>query len=840
MTSWLSLRLARRELRGGLRGFRIFLACLTLGVAAIATVQTVTSGILTSLAEDGRAILGGDIALRRIYEPPPADALAYLDQTAEVSRTREMRSMARSADGETTALVELKAVDGAYPLVGEVELSGGVPLAEALGNVDGRWGAALENSILARLDLEVGDVLELGDSTFEIRATIEHEPDRAGGTTFSIGPRLMIADAALAETGLARPGSMIYHNYRLSLPPGSDVAAYADNLQTLFPEAGWRVRDHRNAAPQLRQTIEQLAMFLTLVGLTALLVGGVGVGNAVKAFMDGKIATIGTLKTLGAPSGLIFRVYLAQVMILAGIGTAFGLVIGLIAPPTVGLLVEDVLPVEVRIGFYPAALATATAFGLLTALAFSLWPLARARGVPAASLFRDVVAPVVARPDLRFVLAVVVAVGALSGLAIVTAEQPWFAAVFVAGALAAVVCFRAAAWAIMRLSRRAGRPRRPGLRLALTNLHRPGAPTGDVVLSLGLGLTVLVAIALIEGNMSRQVQENIPDDAPTFFFVDIQTDQMDPIDGLVSGMDGVGELARVPSLRGRIVAANGVPAEEALINPEHAWVLNGDRGVTYTATQQAHHEVVEGSWWPEDYAGPPLLSVYRDIADAFGLTVGDTLTVNVLGRNVDAEIVNIREIDWSTLGINFTLVYSPSPLQSAPHTFIATVQTESSAENAVQRAVATSFPNVTSVRIRDALETVNEILRDIANAVRGTAGITLVAGTLVLAGAVAAGHRRRVYDAVVLKVLGATRGTVLRAFLLEYGLLGILTSAIAAVLGTVAAWAVLTYVMAVEWSFLTLPVLATAALCTAITLIAGFLGTWHALGQKAAPLLRNE
>lgn len=374
----------------------------------------------------------------------------------------------------------------------------------------------------------------------------------------------------------------------------------------------------------------------------------------------------------------------------------------------------------------------------------------------------------------------------------------------------------------------------------MTNLYRPGAPTPSVILSLGLGLTVLVAIALIEGNMSRQVEDELPDDAPAFFFIDIQPDQRAPFLDLVRGIEGTGAIEEVPSLRGRIVAVNGVPAEQALVDQEEAWILRGDRGVTYRAQPRPSDTVITGDWWPEGYAGPPLLSIYQDIATAFGIGVGDQMTVNVLGRDLTAEVANVRDIDWGTLSINFTIVFSPNPLQAAPHTLISTVHADPGAEGALQQAVTDTFPNITAVRVRDALDAITGVMGDIAAAVRGIAAVTLVAGTLVLAGALAAGHRRRVYDSVVLKVLGATRGDVLRAFLLEYGLLGLLIAAVASIIGTAAAWAVLTYVMQVEWTFLPVAVVVTALICAAITVGAGFIGTWRALGQKAAPLLRTE
>lgn len=836
----LAIRLARRELRGGLKGFRIFLACLTLGVAAIAAVQSVSGSILDGLRSDGRAILGGDVSVRQIYAPPTAEQRAFLDRSGRVSRSVEMRAMARSGDDQRSTLIELKAVDGLYPLYGEATLRPPGDLQDALANKDGQWGAVVEDSVLDRLNAKIGDRVRLGDGTVTIRGVLAREPDRAASGAFTLGPRLMVALPALEGTGLLQPGSIVYWTDKVALNPGTDVAAWQAALKARFPDAGWRVRDYTNASPQVERFIERMTLFLTLVGLTALLVGGVGVGNAVRSHLDSRARTVATLKCLGAPGPLVFQVYLLQILALAALGILFGLVLGALAPIGLGRLLEDLLPVSARIGVYPGALALAALYGVLTALAFSLWPLGRAREVPAAAQFRDVVAPAGGRPRAVYVLATALTVAALAGLAILTAQNRGFAAWFVAGSIATFMAFRAAAWLVTKGAAAAGRPKRPGIRLALSNLHRPGNPTGTVVLSLGLGLTVLVAIALIEGNFSRRVNETIPKDAPSFFFVDIQPDQFDPLKRLVTAVPGTRDFEAVPSLRGRIETVNGRPAEQALSNPDQAWVLSGDRGLTYSATLPERSEIVAGSWWAPDYAGPPLISIHQNVANAFGIGPGAKMGVNILGRTIEATVANVRAADFSTLAINFTLVFAPGTLEKAPQTWIATVRSTPAAEAEVQRAVLQRFPNVTLVRVKDALDTVNGMLANIGTAVRLTAGITLAAGTLVLAGAVAAGHRRRVYDAVVLKVLGATRGDVLRAFLLEYGLLGILTALIAGIIGTVTAWAVLTRLMHWEWTFIPSAVVATALLSTAITLAFGFFGTWRALGQPAAPLLRNE
>ncbi len=837
----LALRLARRELRGGLKGFRIFLACLLLGVAAIAGVGSLSSAMLDGLAENGRALLGGEVELRLIHRKATAEELGWLrDNAARLSRTAELRAMARNAETpDTRRLVELKAVDGAYPLYGEATTDQGVDLDAALAARDGVWGALVDESLLYRLDREVGERIGLGERVYEIRGTVAREPDRAA-RAFTLGPRVMVAFDSLAGTGLEQPGALIYYHYRLDLPAGERLESWRARLNAALPDAGWRVRDLQNAAPGLSQSVQRVALFMTLVGLTALLVGGVGIANAVRAFLDEKRATIATLKCLGAPAFLIFQTYLAQVLALAALGILAGLALGAAVPLAAAPLLEARLGFDFAGGLYAAPLIEAAAFGVLTTLVFSLWPLARAQQIPAGSLFRDMVQRARALPPAWALAALAAAAAALAALAILGAEERRFAAGFVAGAVAALIAFRLAALGVVWLARRLPRPRHPGLRLAIANLHRPGAATGNVVMSLGLGLTVLVAIALTEGNLRGQVLEEMPEEAPGFYFIDIQPEQVAPFKELVGDFPGVERVESVPMLRGRIVGVNGQRPEEMQVPEDIRWVFRGDRGLTWAREKPARETVVEGSWWPADYDGPPQVSLYKEIYDALGLEIGDTLTINILGRDVEVEIANVRPIDWSELTINFVMIFSPGLLEAAPQTSIATVHLAPDQEAALERAVTEAFPNISAIRVKEALAGFAETLRDIATAVSATASVTVLAGILVLAGAVAAGHHRRIYDSVVLKVLGATRRAVGQAFLLEYGLMGLVTAAIAAAIGTAAGWVIVTQVMGLEFSFLPLSVALTMVLAVAVTLLFGFAGTFRALSVKAAPLLRNE
>jgi len=853
-------RIARRELRGGLGGFRIFILCLMIGVAAIAAVRSVSSAILGGLEQDGRAILGGDLVLRTIYQPANDGQRQFMDGLGRVSEGVEMRAMARvpGASGlgaGAATLVELKGVDSLYPLYGAMTLEGGGDFPQSIarqsdnvpaenGPSSAIWGAVVEEGVLIRLGLEVGDLVRLGEADFRITGVIGSEPDRAAGGTFTLGPRMLVSMEAMRATGLMQAGSLIYYLYRIALPDGASLEAARDRLTAEYPHAGWRIRDFRNASPGLSDFIIRLTMFMTLTGLTALLVGGVGVGNAVRGYLEQRNRTIAMLKCIGAPGRLIFRAYLLQIMALSSLGIGLGLVLGAAVPLAVGGMIEGILPIRVAIGIDWAGLALAGLFGYLVALSFSVWPLGYAHDVPAVSIFRDQFTDKRPEPRRRYVLMTTALALALAAIAVFSADHRMLALAFVVGAMLILVAFNSAGGLIMRGAKAAGRPKRAGLRLALANLHRPGSPAPTVVLSLGLGLTVLVTIALIEGNFANAVNDRIPENAPSFFFIDIQPDQLEPFRQLVEAEPGVGAFHATPMMRGRIVAVNGVEAEKAVVNPDEAWVLNGDRGVTYTAQPLDQGETVAGDWWAPGYQtgrdGPPLVSVEESIAQAFGIGPGDEITVNILGRDITAEIAHVRDVSWGTIQINFTLIYAPGLLEGAPQTWLATVKAPHSSEDAIQRKVPNAFPNISTIRISDALETVNSILGKIALAVRITAAVTLVSGTLVLAGAIAAGHRRRIYDAVVLKVLGATRWTVLRAFLLEYGLLGVATALIAGAVGTLTGYLVLTQMMGMDWTFLPMAVVNTVLIASFITIGLGFVGTWRALGQKPAPLLRNE
>jgi putative ABC transport system permease protein len=850
----LALRYALRELRGGLRGFYVFIACIALGVMAIAGVGSVAASLSEGLAREGRTLLGGDASFSLFQREARPEELAFLRSRGEVSVAATLRGMARTSDGQL-ALVELKAVDGNYPMLGDLSLDPKLPVTELFSERDGAFGAAVDATLLARLNLKPGDHLTVGSATFDIRGVVSAEPDKlAGGVGF--GPRFLLSDTALRATQLLQPGSLVRWVYRVRLPDNAAgdraVTALVDDTRSRLPQAGWEIRSRANASPQLERTISRFTQFLTLVGLAALLVGGVGVANAVKSHIDRRREVIASFKALGATGRDVFTIYLTQVMVLAAIGSVIGLALGAALPFVAVGLFGKLIPLPVVPALHPDELLMSFVYGLLTALAFGLWPLAQAHDVPVATLFREAPSSEWHRPKRRYVAAMAAVIALLIAVVIGLAYDKRIALVFVASSFVVFALLRLIAAALMAAARRLPRPGITMLRLAIANIHRPGALTPSVVMSLGLGLAVLVTVTQIDGNLRRQFMAALPEHAPSFYFIDIPSTAAEDFNAFLKRQVPGSTVNDVPMLRGRIISARGVKAEDLKPSTDAEWVLQSDRGLTYTAEIPKGSKVIEGEWWGADYSGPPLVSFEKKLADGLGLKLGDPVVVNVLGRDITATISNMRSVDWQSLGINFVLVFSPNAFRGAPHTHIATLTEPQGDSNGVPkaadaaaadakliRAVADAYPMVTSVRVREALDTIGTVVTNLVLAVRAASAITLISAILVLGGALAAGHRHRVYDAVILKTLGATRARLLGAYALEYLMIGLATAVFGVIAGSVAAWMIVTRLMTLSFVWQAGSAAAVVVAALVVTVGLGLAGTLLALNQKPAAVLRN-
>ena len=835
----LAWRFALRELRGGMKGFYIFLACIALGVGAISGVNSVARSITHGISNEGQALLGGDVSFSVLQRELPQKELDFLKSSGQISKIIGMRAMARLPGNADQALIELKAIDAAYPHYGKFSSPDGPLEFDRLGADK----AYVDQSLLDRLELKIGDKFQIGQVDFEIAQTIKSEPDRLG-EGISFGSKVIISHDAIDKTHLIKPGSLIRYTYQLknSNLDRKELKNLISRARADFPDTGWRIRSRENAVPALARNIQRFSQFLTLVGLTALIVGGVGIANAIRAFLETKRAVIASFKALGAPGRFVFQVYLIQIMILACAGIIIGLGIGTLTPFVAAKALAGMVPVSNEAIFFPKALALGALFGLLTALTFSIRPLAISNEIPAASLFRSTGFTFKTMPGTKYLIMIGISLATLIGLAIFNSEERYISMVFIGAISFSFILLQLVSFAIQYLAKIA--PKLPFVewRMAVGNIHRPGSLTPSVVMSLGLGLALLVALTQIDGNLRRQVNGNILNNAPDFFFVDVQNNEIDEFRQRLDAIVPDSKIIMVPMLRGRISELKGINAEDYNTG-EGNWVLRGDRGITYAKNLPENSTLSEGEWWPQDYSGEPLVSFSAEEAGELDLDIGDMISVNVLGRTIKARISSLRNVEWESIGINFVMVFSPNTFASAPHSYLSTLAFNKTSatpnDGEIIRKITKSFPSVTSVRVKDAIDTINVIINQLATAIRAAASVALIASILVLAGALAAGNRARIHDSVILKTLGAKRSTIIKTFVYEYALLGLATAIFALIAGGIASWFVVAKIMQFPSQFIPSIAVFTVIVALIFTVGFGLIGTWRILGQKAAPVLRE-
>lgn len=822
-------RISRRDLSTRIRGLRLLAICLFLGVATLAAIGSLTAGISEELSRRGQTILGGDVEIGIAQRQATADELAAMRKVGAVSETVRLRAM---AIGEDSLLAELKAVDGLYPHYGKLRLAG-----TDTAKTPEKGEIYIGPTLSGRLDIKQNETVRFGEATFKVAGIIAEEPDRLG-EGFTLGPVAIINMASLPDTKLIQPGSMYEAKYRIKLPPQQDATAVAKSLEAQFPSAGWEITDRSNGAPGTRRFIERMGQFLTLVGLAALVIAGIGVGNGVGSYLASKRASIATLKVNGADSGIIFRIYMLQILAVSIAAIFVGLAVGSVMPLAIGWVAGDILPVAPGYTLHPLPLAVSALYGLLIAIAFALPPLARARTVPAAGLFRSLVEGD-SRIDRRSLVWVIGAIIAIIAIAVGTAREPLFSLAFVGAAFGLLLLLTGIAWLLRFIVVRLPRPKAPLPRLALANLHRPGAQTQALVVALGLGLTLFVTLATIQTSIGNEIKNSIPERAPSFFILDIPRDGAERFTDMVKDADPKASVNMIPALRGTIVEFGGQRVDQLKELPEGAWVLNGDRGLTYSAELPKGSEVVAGTWWPKDYKGPPLISLEAEVAATLGLKVGDSMTVSLLGVEVPAKIASLRTVKWDNFGLNYVIVFSPGSLDSAPHNMVATVTVSKPAEAVLAKALPPAFPSASLIEVGEVTAQITTLLSQMAQAIAAAASIAILAGIAVLVGAIAAARQSRIYDSVIMKLLGSSRSQILGAQAMEYGILALVLGVLSLGLGMAAGWYVVVEIF--DFSFAPDPLILAITLVggASITFILGIVGSLPILAARPAEALRS-
>lgn len=829
-TAW---RIARRDLSARFRGLRLLLVCLFLGTMALTAIGSLTAAIESELETRGGELLGGDVQVSIWQRGLADDERRALAANGLLSEGVRLQAMARS--GGMAVPVELKAIDAAYPLYGSLTLKDGRSVG---GPAPGE--AWLSQDAADRLGIAQGARLAIGSATLVVGGIIAVEPDRLG-EGFQFGPTVIVDARLPARAGLLAPGSMYRTKVRLKLAEAKTPQAVADEFRARFPTAGFELRTRDEASPGADRFIQRMGEFLTLVGLAALVIAGIGIGGGVSSYLDARRANIATLKILGATSGDIARIYTLEIAVAALVGSLLGLAAGIGLTPLLALALQGLMPVAGGIMIAPGAIALALGYALLVAVVFAAPPLLRARRFPAMALMRARVSPLA---QDRVALGVVaLGLAAIVALALLTAKDWLLTGGFLAGAGAAFLLLALAGWLLRRLAAALPRPRDPVARAALANLHRPGSATGTLVTALGFGLAAFVLLAAVQTAIDGTITKRVPAKAPDYFVLDVPKDRASEFAALVTRADAAAETRLVPMLRGSVIAfgpENRMTRTADLKElPEGGWALRGERGLTYADTLPEGNTITAGRWWPRG-TDTREVSVDEEFADAVGLKLGDRITFGVLGTEVAATVTSLRRIDWQSMGFNFAFILSPPVLENAPHNLSATVDLAGGTPTGplLQELVRT-FPSSSVIEVGGVMSQARTLLEQVGLATLAAAGVTVLAGLAVLLGAIAAARAQRAYDTVVLRVLGASRAQVLALLVAEYALLATVLAVVALVLGGVAAWLVITKLFEFDW----LPDWPTVALTLSGGLVAvlGFaiLASLPLLREKPAQALRD-
>ena len=771
--------LAWRDLVASGRRLWIFCACLVLGVSLVTAGGGLYRQVADALTSDARQMFGGDVQVES-PDPLPAEARQWMADRGQVSRTIELRTMLRT-DAGRAQLIEMMSVDDAYPLYGDVILNPSLDLASALAWRDGMWGAAIDPALATRLGLQPGDRVQVGDAMLEVRAIIVRQPDRSLRADWGAAP-VLVADGGMTATGLIQPFSRVEYQYRVR----TDAAAarWRDDFAASFPTVTAEVRSFDERSDRMAEVLGQMASGLLLIGFSALFIGGLGVYNSVQAYLQSKLTSFATLRAIGLRDGRLAAMVLMQILMLGALSGLVGVALGVGMALLAASLAADRLPVALLLSSLWAPALLAWCFGLLTALVFSLPPLARALSVTPAVLFRGDAAADLSIPSRARVWT------ALLGLLMVTLlvavlPDPRFGLAFVAATAVVLGLLDGVTRGVRRLAAmlqaRAGGPL--SLQLALASLQPSHSPLRTALLSLGSALTVLVACTLVVMTLLRTVNDTVPQNAPALVFYDVQTDQIPLLRETLSASPGLQTVSTAPFVLGRLVSVNG---EDLRVSRDSERMREArDEHKLSDRTGNFDDVVIDrGAWWPDGHRGEPMVAMEDREADELGLRIGDRLTFDVMGQPVEARLVAIYSQRRMQSRLWLEAIFSDGVLDPFITRHVGAAWMPASETLAAQDRLAAVAPNIATVRTESLLQETRRLMARASTGLVVVAGVCLAASLLVLASVVAASRARQIYDATVMHAIGARHALLRAALLWEYLLLAILTAGLALLAGS--------------------------------------------------------
>ena len=833
------LDLAWRDLRSRGQSLWVFCACIFLGVTLVAATGGLYRLINDGLLADTRVLLGGDVEVDA-DTPLPEGVLSWMRARGDVSLVTELNTMLGTEAGNYLR-VELQAMSGVYPLYGKLTLQPDMPLDDATRFVDGRWGVAVDRVLAENLGLSIGDEVYVGSLVMPVRALVLQQPDRALNAEWRGAP-VLLSDMALAESGLVQAGSLIDYNYRVrtSIP--------ARNWQTLFyaafPGEVWEVRTFENRGRRIGERLDQLASGLLIIALSTLFIGGLGVFNSIHAYLNGKLKTIATLRALGLRNRRLAFVYLAEVGIISSAASLLGAAVGGGFALAAASVVAAELPVATAAGSLSLPLLVAAGFGMLTAYAFAFPAIGRTLAVDPATLFRGTSGKP-AQSTAAWWLASYVCGLLIVALVMLALPDALFGAGFV---LTVALLLLLLDWVVRGIRRIAARlddhPALAGrfdIRLALANLHRPGAPVRSTLLSLGSSLTLLVACTMVVVSLIRAIYNTIPEESPALVLYDISDGQRDSVVETLRQLPAGVRVQTTPLVRSRILAVNGRPTGdlEYLDGEQRRDASQDDYDLSYSAGNIDDVTLVAGEWWHGKPADIARLALEDHEAGQLGLRVGDVITFGIEGRTLDAQIDAIFSQQGIQTRFWFEGIVSDGALDGLIHRHVGTAYMADDVAIEAQRKIGSLAPNVITVRTAALLASARDILGKAAAGLAVVAAVSLLASMLVLVSVLAAGRSRQVYAATVLHSLGTRIAVIRRSLQLEYLLLALVTTSFAVLLGAAIAMPLLSLRLKLPTAGLFWPGLVTAAVVSGVSLHLGARYLLHRLRLRPAILLRG-
>ena len=849
------VRVAVTDLRGDLRRFGILLATLALGVGTIASVSSVGAALQRAVIENANVLLGGDLLVTRADRRATPEELAYFQTFGQVSESITSTATGRSIDESgNTAFLDFFAVDSAYPLYGKVsspQLKDGERPSDLLAAKDSVYGAIVDPTLLDRLNIDLGGHFTVNSTEFEVRGLLNALPDSAL-RPIHLGLTAVVSiegEEANPNKRAPLPGLLTAYNYKIRLTSGDYRTAQPIVEAHMASDPEWKVQSPYDAAGQLQRFYDLFVNFLLIVGLSSLLVGGVGISNSVSAYIQERQRAIATLRSLGATGARILVHFFTQIGLLSAVGIAIGLVIGAVVTATALPILGNILNIDLPPSIEVPSLATALAFGILAAFAFSYLPLIRAQKLKPAMLFRTVGTSVQSFGSREYLDPVVVGPLLISGLLIFglawwTTNSLKLVGYYALGVIGAFIVLRLAGLGLQWLLRAMPPSASRLFRNAFRGIYRPGSPAPIVIMSLGLGLAMLLVVIVLSNNISNQLNGQVQKDAPDLVATDLFDDEVTDIEDFLKTTGNLVKYEHSPMIRANVSKVNGVPSEEVRQRPdlqgEAAYMIGSmEILMTWASDLPPNSTVTSGQWWPKDYSGPPLVSLRDKTAQSLGLKVGDKLELTLFGEAMEVTIANLRDFQFQN-GLNFLVTASPGAFDAFPTSNLATIKASEGKEKDVERALARKYPDITFLPVGELLSQAAGILTKLSTAVSIVGALAVINGVLVLAGTMAAGRKQREADAVVNKVLGATRRDVVQVFALEYALLGAFAAALATIVGVAGAYGI-SRVLQMDMGFSVDPVLVIGVLVGSVllTILTGAITTWSALSMKPVNYLRS-